>query len=238
MTPLRILELRHAEPESPGSYTDSLVRHGGITTVRVWQEPLPADPAAFDAIVVMGGGMGVNDADTIAWIGDEIGFLRRAVEAEVPIWGVCLGSQLLAAALGAEVTTGPVGEVGVCQVTWNEAGRADPVWTGLSPTTFPVMQWHFDTFALPDGATLLASSDRYPHQVFRHGNSYGVQFHLEVDTPLLDAWLAVPHYRTELENALGVDGPDRVSADIARVQTTTAAMATTAMTRWLARAAH
>ena len=107
------------------------------------------------------------------------------------------------------------------------------MWKDLSDKTFDSMQWHYDTFDLPAGATLLASSESYANQAFRLGASYGLQFHLEVDSPLFATWLDDPAYRTELVDALGPGGPDEVSADLADVESTTRAMAAAAMSRWL-----
>ena len=173
MSPLPILELRHIECEPPGSYLPTLEKYGPIHTVRLWEESVPADPADYAAIIVMGGPMGANDGGALPWIDDEIDFLRRAVDAGVGVWGVCLGAQMLAAALGARVYTGPVPEVGVVDVTLTEAGRADPVWGEMGDVAIRALQWHSDTFELPPSATLLARSTAYPNQVFRAGRSYG-----------------------------------------------------------------
>ena len=198
-----ILELRHIDCEPPAAYLPALDEFGDVRTVRTWQEPIPDDPREFSAIIVMGGPMGVGDRDDIDWIAQEIDFLTRAVAADVPVWGVCLGSQLLAAALGAEVTTGAVPEVGVGHGDVDDAASDDPVWGAENVSSFPALQWHSDTFDIPEGATLLASSDAYPHQVFRHGRSYGIQFHLEADAVLAKHWLEVDEYRDALEAAIG-----------------------------------
>ncbi len=110
-----------------------------------------------------------------------------------PVLGVCLGSQQLAAALGSEVTTGPVEEVGPGQVELTADGRRDPVlgpeYHGLSSTAIPCVHWHRDTFTLPQGAVHLAASRAFPHQAFRFGDRvYGLQFHIEVDEQLARAW--------------------------------------------------
>ncbi len=97
----------------------------------------------------MGGPMGVGDQGEVEWLASEIEYIRDLVESDVPVWGVCLGSQLLAAALGARVYTGAVPEVGVEEITLTVEGRQDPVWGDL-PSTFPAMQWHSDTFDIPE----------------------------------------------------------------------------------------
>ena len=112
---------------------------------------------------------------------------------------MCLGAQQLAAALGAEVTTGPDPRSGWAQVELTGAGRRDPVfgpeYGGLSGTTVPCVHWHRDTFALPDGAVHLAATRALPPPAFRLGaRAYGLQFHVEVDAELAAAWrpLAAP----------------------------------------------
>ena len=232
-SPIRLLELRHAEIESLGTYADGLPATTELHTVRTWREPLPDDPTVFDGIVAMGGPMGANDGALHPWIDAEITFLHRALAADVPVFGICLGSQLLAAAAGAAVTTGPAAEIGICSVEWTQQGLADPVWKGLSDNTFDVMQWHYDTFGLPEGSVLLASSSAYPNQMFRLGPSYGIQFHLEVDTRGFAEWVADDDYREEIVGALGPRGPEQAIAGLAGIESDTRSMAAAAMARWV-----
>jgi GMP synthase (glutamine-hydrolysing) len=227
-----ILELRHIECEPPGAYLPILEKYGELRTVRLWQEPVPEDPRDYAAIIVMGGPMGANDGAALPWIGEEIAFLRRAVDADVAVWGVCLGAQLLAAALGARVYTGPQPEVGIVDVTLTADGAADPVW-GVAHRRVRALQWHSDTFDLPAGSTLLASSSAYPQQVFRAGRSYGVQFHLEADGELAQQWLAVREYRTALESAIGADAVTDFAGAIAAAEDASKALAGRMIGRWL-----
>jgi GMP synthase-like glutamine amidotransferase len=152
-------------------------------------------PGAGDVagLVVMGGPMGVHDRADFPWLGPERDLLADAVDRGLPVLGVCLGSQQLAAALGAEVTTGPVEEVGPGRVELTAEGRRDPVlgpeYNGLSGTSVPCVHWHRDTFSLPEGASHLAATRDFPHQAFRFGSAvYGLQFHVEVDRALAGAW--------------------------------------------------
>jgi GMP synthase-like glutamine amidotransferase len=111
--------------------------------------------------------------------------------------------QLLAASLGANVYAGPAPEVGVLPVALTDDARADPVFAEL-PREFLTLQWHGDTFDLPDGAVRLAGSPAYPNQAFRFGDAaYGVQFHIEVSPALAREWADVPEYATALERVLG-----------------------------------
>ena len=169
-----LLVLQHIACEPPAAFEDEL-RSRGLDLVRVELDegdPLP-DWREFPAIVVMGGPMGAYDEADHPWLVDEKRLLREAVEADVPVWGVCLGAQLLASALGARVYRGERPEVGLLPVELTPAAADDPVF-GDAPSSFPTLQWHGDSFDLPDGATLLASSPDYRHQAFRVGRSYGL----------------------------------------------------------------
>lgn len=225
------MELRHIECEPPAHFTPALEDFAPVETARVWQQPVPRDPQRYAAIVVMGGPMGANDAGTLSWLADEIDFLRRALETDVPVWGVCLGSQLLAAAAGAKVYTGPAPEVGVVDVALTPEGQADPVWGGRSG--FPALQWHSDTFDIPAGATLLAGSAAYPHQLFRYGSSYGIQFHLEAGATLAQEWLEVREYRDALAAAIGLNAFDSFVEAIKDAEHQTKSLANQSITRWL-----
>ena len=163
-------------------------------------DALPAD--GFDAIVAMGGPMSVNDEAELPWLADEKRFVAEVVHARKPFWGVCLGVQLLAASLGARVYAGPEPEVGLLPVELTPEGRDDPVFAEL-PDGIVTLQWHGDTFDLPEGAVRLAGSAAYPNQAFRWREAYGVQFHLEVTPEMAREWAAVPEYAASLEQTLG-----------------------------------
>jgi GMP synthase (glutamine-hydrolysing) len=197
-----VLVLQHIACEPPGVYENVLQeRAAGITRVEL-DEGQPLPDRSFDAIVVMGGPMSVNDEDEHPWLRDEKRLLAAAVTDGVPVWGACLGVQLLASALGATVRKGSEPEVGLLPVTLTEEGRADPVIGSLPPEVI-TLQWHGDTFDLPDGATLLASSPAYSNQAFRVRNAYGVQFHLEVTPTMADEWSRVPAYQAYADRVLG-----------------------------------
>jgi len=152
-----VLVLQHIACEPPGAFEDVLTAAGAdIHRVELDEgEPLPSWQD-YVAIVAMGGPMSVNDDAELPWLTAEKQAIADAVKAGVPYWGSCLGVQLLAASLGARVYSGTQPEVGVLPVTLTEDGRSDPVFAGLPPE-FLTLQWHGDTFDLPDGATLLAS---------------------------------------------------------------------------------
>jgi GMP synthase (glutamine-hydrolysing) len=169
----------------------------------------------------MGGPMGAYDDETLPWLRQEKQLIAEAVRADVPYWGVCLGSQLLAASLGAAVFPGPAPEVGVLPVEVTDAGRHDPVFSVL-PDRFPSLQWHSDTYDLPAGAVRLAGSPAYEQQAFVVSRAYGLQFHLEVSLPLATEWAAVPAYARSIEALEGsVTLPDLLEQVAANERHTT-----------------
>lgn len=197
-----VLVLQHIACEPPGVYEDVLrERAARITRVEL-DEGQPLPDRSFDAIVAMGGPMSVNDEVEHPWLREEKRLIASAAQDGVPVWGACLGVQLLASSLGAKVYAGSEPEVGLLPVTLTDDGRTDPV-LGILPFEVITLQWHGDTFDLPDDATLLASSAAYPNQAFRVRNAYGVQFHLEVTPAMADEWSRVPAYRAYADRVLG-----------------------------------
>jgi GMP synthase-like glutamine amidotransferase len=178
---VRLLHVEHPDGGGPGVFADV----APLDTWRAWQEPPPED--GYDAIVLYGGVP--NVADGLPWMRDELAWLRERLDDGAPVLGLCLGSQLLATALGAEVARSRPPEIGWHPVELTAAGREDPV-VGALPERFDALQWHSWTFTLPDGADLLATSAACP-QAFRHGRRWGVQFHPEVDRATLDGWNAM-----------------------------------------------
>lgn len=147
-------------------------------------EPIPAPLDEFGALVVFGGGMNVRDAERLPWLHGELELLRDAVQAELPVLGVCLGAQLLAAAAGAEVHRASEPEIGWFDVTRT---APDPVLDAL-PERFLAYEWHSYTFDLPAGATELARS-AVCTQAYRLGEAaWGVQFHPEVTPAIVAFW--------------------------------------------------
>jgi len=231
---MRVLVLQHIACEPPGEFEDVLDERGAeIVRVELDEgDRLPARDA-FDAIVAMGGPMSVNDESEHPWLVEEKALIRDAVRDGVPYWGSCLGVQLLASSLGARVYAGPQPEVGVLPVTLTDEGAADPVLQGL-PREFPTLQWHGDTFDLPEGAVLLAGSPAYPHQAFRYGHAaYGVQFHVEVTGDMAREWAQVPAYVESLERTLGREGAPELFAAFDRSAAEMQAHARTMFERWV-----
>jgi GMP synthase (glutamine-hydrolysing) len=209
---MRFLVIQHAACEPPGAYEAEMLDRGiEFERIQIDQgQPMP-DWRRFDAIVAMGGPMGANDEELLPWLAREKQQIAEAIATGLPYWGVCLGAQLLAASLGARVYRGERPEIGIySDVALREAARRDPVF-GSAPATLTTLQWHADTFELPDGASLLASSPAYPHQAFAWRRAYGLQFHLEVSAELAATWLEVPSYAAELTRARGPEGRDALS---------------------------
>jgi GMP synthase-like glutamine amidotransferase len=198
-----VLVLQHIACEPPGVY-ENVLREQDATLTRIEVDAGDELPAwrEFDAIVAMGGPMSANDDADLPWLRAEKAFVAASVRAGIPFWGVCLGVQLLAASLGARVYAGYEPEVGVLPVELSDEGRSDPVFSALPPIV-PALQWHGDTFDLPEGAVRLAGSDAYLNQAFRYENAYGVQFHLEVSREMAREWMEVPEYASALERTIG-----------------------------------
>lgn len=201
---MNLLVLQHIACEPPGVYEDVLIERGAtIHRVELDEGDRLPDWREFAAIIAMGGPMSVNDEEELQWLRAEKALIAEAVRAGTPFFGACLGVQLLAVSLGGEVGPGPAPEVGLLPVLLTEAAARDPVFGGL-PRELLTLQWHGDTFSLPEGAVLLASSPAYPNQAFRWGASaYGVQFHLELSREMAEEWARVPAYAEALTQVLG-----------------------------------
>jgi GMP synthase-like glutamine amidotransferase len=202
-TPGTLLAVQHIACEPPGAYEDELLAWGGqLHRVEVDAGERLPDWREFDGIIVMGGPMGAYEEQRLPWLVDEKRLIAAAARAGKPIWGVCLGAQLLAASLGAEVAPGGEPEVGVLPVRRTAAAAQDPVFS-LCPQEFFVLQWHADTYQLPAGAVQLARSTRYEQQAFVAGRAYAMQFHVEVSAALAREWGQVPVYAESAEAILG-----------------------------------
>jgi GMP synthase (glutamine-hydrolysing) len=182
---------QHVACEDLGTFAAVLCARGfRAQYVRLFAgDTIPDDWSAAAASVFLGGPMSVNDAADFPYLAAEKAVIRGALARRLPVLGVCLGAQLLAAAAGAPVYPGPQREIGWEPVTLTPAGRRDPVLACLAPLA-RVFHWHGETFDLPAGATHLAASAITNHQAFRIGtNAYGLQFHVEVDPSMIDAWI-------------------------------------------------
>jgi GMP synthase (glutamine-hydrolysing) len=176
----RIAVLQHFWCENAGVFADALTGAGHrVEPVRLCDgEPVPG-PDEFDAWLVMGGPMNVDETDRFPFLRPERDLLTRLIAADRPVLGICLGCQHLARAAGAKVYPNRPKEIGLFPVELTPAAADDPLFSLLSDPQ-EVFQWHGDTFDLPPGAVQLARSERFEQQAFRLGRRvYGLQFHLE-----------------------------------------------------------
>ena len=133
--------------------------------------------------------MNVYEEDRYPFLKDEDLFIKEAIQRGKSVLGICLGAQLIAKALGAKVFKAPVKEIGWYDVSLTRIGLRDPLFSIL-PKTFPVFQWHEDTFEIPKAGKLIATSNSIPHQAFRYGEKvYGLQFHIEVTEEMIQEWV-------------------------------------------------
>jgi GMP synthase (glutamine-hydrolysing) len=179
----KIYVLQHHPVEALGTIADAL--EGAALAwqyVRVFDgQPVPANMKGAGGLIVMGGPMSVYQAERHPFLHDEMRLIQAAVEDKRPVLGVCLGGQIVAAALGAKVEKNPRGkEIGWDPVRLATEAKSDRLFGGVAETILP-FHWHGDHFELPSGAVTLANSDKTPCQAFRYGdNVYAIQFHLEV----------------------------------------------------------
>ncbi len=195
-----LIVLQHHPRESPARLGQILTEHGHrLRTVELFDgAPLPPDLDDVDGLVVMGGPMNVDETDQHAWLKPEMDLIKQAHDAELPIVGICLGSQLIAAALGGEVAPMDTPEAGFAPVKLAFPGTMDPLHAGI-PWESPQFHLHGQQVVkLPDGATPLSGSEACKTQAFKVGlRTYGFQYHFEwtrrdLDVVLDDntAWLA------------------------------------------------
>lgn len=160
-----------------------------IDIYRPWKGEALPDASDADALVVFGGEQAATDDDVHPYLPRLAELMAAYTQADKPVLGICLGSQILARAFGSDNHLGTASEFGWVDVALTEAGRADPV-LGVLPDLFPVFQWHSDTFTLPAGALHLAHSATARHQAFRIGRAtYGTQFHFEANRAVVADWL-------------------------------------------------
>jgi GMP synthase (glutamine-hydrolysing) len=201
--------LQHDPSIHLGNIGPVLTEHGyDLRIVDVTTEDVSAiDPAEADLVVVLGGEMGAYQTDEFPFLEQEKELLRERIAAERPVLGVCLGAQLMAGALGERVYKGETTQIGYRRVEPTTAGADSPIrhFDGV-----PVVEWHGDTFELPEQATLLASSSDYSNEAFAIGGfALAVQFHPEVTDEMHEAWVADGY--NELDE-LAID-PDALRRD-------------------------
>ena len=233
----KILVFQHV-PHEPLGTLDPLLKEAGfrIRYVNFGREPTTRPTLdGYAALIVLGGPMNCDQVDRHPNLKTEVDIIRDAADRDMSILGICLGAQLLAKALGGRVWRNDTREIGWHDVELTDAGAADPVLSTFARRQ-QGFQWHEDGIELPPGTIHLASSPASEVQAFRHGeHAYGLQFHLEVDQPLVERWLTVPANQPALD-----DEQDRVNPDLVRQQTRSSiddlqALSRRTFSRWIDR---
>lgn len=208
MKPIAIF--RHAPTEGPGHLADFLDARG-----LSWQliaidagDAVPATPEAYSGLVFMGGPMSVND--NLPWIPPVLSLIRQAAAMDIPVLGHCLGGQLMAKALGGQVTRNPVKEIG-----WGRVQRLDTPearkWLG-EVEAFEAFHWHGETFSIPPGATRILESPHCANQAFVLGPHLAMQCHVEMTEAMIQSWCQVGAEEIATAHSPAVQTPDRIQA--------------------------
>ncbi len=222
---------RHAATEGPGHFAAFLESRG-----LAWElvavdagDPVPGSPDAFAGLVFMGGPMSVND--DLPWIPPALSLIRQAVERNIPVLGHCLGGQLMAKALGGQVTRNPVKEIG-----WGRVERADNAearaWLP-DLAAFEAFHWHGETFSLPPGATRILGSAHCVNQAFVLGPHLAMQCHVEMTEAMIREWCAVGADEIAAARSPAVQTPEQMQALNGANLPLLHGAAETLYTRWL-----
>jgi GMP synthase (glutamine-hydrolysing) len=191
-----MLHIIQNDPEVPPG---NIIDHLSIPHIvhHPYRDGLLPEPEQISAMIVLGGSMGAGDDRRHPFLGDLKKLIRTVVAARTPYLGICLGGQLLAAALGTEVASHRWEELGTLNVSLTQEGKADRLFRGI-PELFSTFQWHLDSFDIPESGVLLASSAACQHQAFRVGDvAWGLQFHPEVTEAIIRNWCECDNETTE-----------------------------------------
>jgi len=178
-----VLVVQNTRIESSGYLGELLSRDGfDITSINAKHEPIPNKK--FSLVVILGAPESAND--NFPYLIEEQELIKNSVNDDIPVLGICLGSQLIAKTFGAKIYSGPKKEIGF----YNDLKiSSDSTFFSGFQNPFTVFHWHGDTFDLPQGALRLASSEHYPNQAFQYKSAIGLQFHLEVNEEMVNLWL-------------------------------------------------
>lgn len=199
----KVLVFQHVAHKILGTLNPTLKSHGLNMRYVNFERTPDEQPSMqkYNGLIVLGGHMGVYEADKYKHIKVEMQLIEEALKKDIPVLGICLGAQLLAHVLGAPVRKSNEKEIGWCDVNLTEQGLKDPLLSHFNPTE-KVFQLHGDTFDIPQSAIHLASSPACQAQAFRYGDKvYGLQFHLEVDQAMIQRWLDNPRNQEEMFSA-------------------------------------
>ncbi|MGH8615774.1 MAG: type 1 glutamine amidotransferase [Gammaproteobacteria bacterium] len=205
---MRVHVLQHVPFEGLGSIQTWLTaKEANVTTTRFFESPILPDLSAIDVLIALGGPMSVNDETNLPWLVEEKRFIAQAVQAELPVLGICLGAQLIASAMNARVYPGANKEIGWFPVSAC-ALQADSF---AFPGRINVFHWHGETFDLPSTSKHLAVSEGCVNQAFQIGRrAIGLQFHLETTPESID--LMISNCRNELVSGTFIQSEPEIRA--------------------------
>ena len=190
-----VLVIQNTNIEGLGLFEHLLKSDGySIKTIQAKQEKIPSK--RYSLLIILGAPESVND--NLEYLSDEMHLIQNYVHNSIPVLGICLGSQLIAKAFGANVYHGPKKEIGFFHDLELDNENMSDLFNGFN-NPFTVFHWHEETFTLPQNAIRLAHSNDYPNQAFKIGTAVGLQFHLEVDESMINSWLARTHHISQNE---------------------------------------
>jgi GMP synthase (glutamine-hydrolysing) len=211
----KVLVFQHVANEILGTLNPSLKNEGlSIRYVNFDRNPDDAPSVKkYHGLIILGGHMGVYEAEQYTHIKVEMKLIEQALAKEIPILGICLGAQILAHVLGADVRKSPEKEIGWYDIDMTSEALEDPLFKHFKPRE-RIFQLHGDTFDIPKTAVPLASSKICPGQAFRYGDkAYGLQFHLEVDKAMIYRWLENPINMKAMDESGGQFSSTSIQAD-------------------------
>ena len=208
---MKVHYLQHVPFEGLGSMEDYFHSHQyTVTSTRLYANETPPQQKEFDCLVVMGGPMGIHDETEYPWLKDEKAFIKASIDANKPVLGICLGAQLIADVMGAQISRNPHREIGWFPISLTEAFTQSPL-NAFLPEGSVVFHWHGDTFAIPEGAIAIASSEACRNQGFIYQNRVvALQFHLE--TTEASASALIEHCGHELDDSTYVQNAKEMLA--------------------------
>lgn len=198
----KVLVFQHVAHKILGTLNPTLKDHGlNMRYINFDRTPEECpDLQKYNGLIVLGGHMGVYEAEKYKHIATELKLIEDALKKDIPVLGICLGAQLLANVLGSEVRKSPTKEIGWCDITLTPEGIKDPLFSHFEKQE-KIFQLHGDTFDIPKSATQLVTSAVCPAQAFRYNKAYGIQFHLEVDQAMIWRWLESEQNRKNFFNS-------------------------------------
>jgi len=211
----KVLVFQHVAHKILGTLNPILKEHGLRMRYVNFERNPEEEPTLekYNGLIILGGHMGVYEAEKYTHIKTEIKLIEEALRRNIPILGICLGSQMLAHVLGAEVRKSEEKEIGWYDISLTKEGLVDPLFNHFNPEQ-KVFQLHGDTFDVPKSAVHLASSELCTGQAFRYGDKvYGIQFHLEVDQPMIHRWLENHRNQHEIETSNGKFSMEQIRLD-------------------------